>query len=481
MRLGLSLFRRFLRDRSGNIIMIFALSILPILAVVGTAIDISRIQSAKMQLSTLLDQSVLASANLSTTEDPEDLIEDWMESQVAQFGYAPSDLEVDVTSTLAFNSRDVRATASIKVPTLMMYMFNKDSTTIEVKAAAVQSITNIEIAMVLDISSSMRGQRLTSLKAASTDFVDIILNPSNQATTSINIVPFGGTVNIGDSLFNKFAVLNTNSSTIIDPDDDDYDIGTAVETGAFRFSNGETCIEAIQDDYDTGMLPSFSRAQVPDFWRWWNNHPWCPEDDSAVFLNSNDATALKSHLNDMVLSDGTGMDIGAMWGLKVLSPSFRGELGGDFSDRPLDFNGQEVKKVMIVMTDGNITAQNRPEDPELGNVHTNRNNNREPHVNSISNQGNRQNMQTTRTRGSATTSAFNDSAVGRFKKACNAAKAENIQLFTIGFQIRNGSLADQILEECATNPSYYYHVEGLDLTSTFQSIAAQVNALRISE
>lgn len=260
MRLGLSLFRRFLRDRSGNIIMIFALSILPILAVVGTAIDISRIQSAKMQLSTLLDQAVLASANLSTTEDPEDLIEDWMESQVAQFGYAPSDLEVDVTSTLAFNSRDVRATASIKVPTLMMYMFNKDSTTIEVKAAAVQSITNIEIAMVLDISSSMRGQRLTSLKAASTDFVDIILNPSNQATTSINIVPFGGTVNIGDSLFNKFAVLSTNSSTIIDPDDDDYDIGTAVETGAFRFSNGETCIEAIQDDYDTGMLPSFSRA-----------------------------------------------------------------------------------------------------------------------------------------------------------------------------------------------------------------------------
>jgi hypothetical protein len=170
-----------------------------------------------------------------------------------------------------------------------------------------------------------------------------------------------------------------------------------------------------------------------------------------------------------------------MWGLKVLSPSFRGELGGDFSDRPLDFNGQEVKKVMIVMTDGNITAQNPPEDPEVGNVHTNRNSNREPHVNAISNQGNRQNMQTTRTRGSATTSAFNDSAVGRFKKACNAAKAENIQLFTIGFQIRNGSLADQILEECATNPSYYYHVEGLDLTSTFQSIAAQVNALRISE
>lgn len=476
-----SLFQRLIRSERGNIVMIFALCLLPIFAVVGAAIDISRIHSAKIQMSTLLDQAVLASANLASTEDPEDLIEDWMESQVAQFGYDGGDLQVNVTSSIALNSRDIRATASIKVPTLMMYMFNQDNTTIEVKAAAVQSITNIEIAMVLDISSSMRGQRLTSLKAASTDFIDIILTPSNQATTSINVVPFGGTVNIGDSLFNKFAVLNTNPATIVDPDDDDYDIGTAVETSPFRFSNGETCIEAIQDDYDTDMLPSFSRGQVPDFWRWWNNHPWCPEDQSAVYLNSNNATALKSHLNNMVLSDGTGMDIGTMWGLKVLSPSFRGELGGNFSDRPLDFNAQEVKKVMIIMTDGNITAQNRPEDPEIGNVHTNRPTNREPHVNAISNQGNRQNMQTTRTRGEATTSQFNDSGVGRFKKACNAAKAEAIQVFTIGFQIKNNSLADRILEECATNPSYYYHVEGLDLTSTFQSIAAQVNALRISE
>lgn len=476
-----SLLSRFWRADRGNIVMIFALTLLPILAVVGTAIDLSRLQSAKVQMSSLLDQAVLASANLSSTEDPEDLIGDWVESQVTTFGLSPEDLTLNVTSNISFNSREVSAVATVEVPTLMMYIFNKPSTTLRVQSKAVQSITNIEVAMVLDISSSMRGNRLTSLKQASTDFVDIMLTPSTSATTSINIVPFGGTVNIGDSLYEKFSVRSSNPSTIVDPDEDDYDIGTAVETSAFLFSDGETCIEAIQDDYDTDLLSSFSRAQVPDFWRWWNNHPWCPEDQSAVFLNSNDNSALKTHLNNMVLSDGTGMDIGTMWGLKTLSPSFRGELGGDFSERPLDFESEEVKKVMIVMTDGAITAQNRPEDPEIGNVHTNRPDNRAPHSSAISNQGNRQNMQTTRTRGSATTSALNDSAVGRFKKACNAAKEEEIQVFTIGFQIRSGSLPDKILAECASGPLYYYHVEGLDLTSTFQSIAAQVNALRISE
>ena len=474
------MFKKLFKNDRGNVVMIFALALIPILAVAGSAIDISRMQSAKIQMSSLLDQAVLASANLSYTDDPEVLIEDWMKSQVSQFGYDPADLEVTVVSNVALNSKDISATARLTMDTAIMYMFGQDRVTIEVDAQAVQSITNIEIAMVLDISSSMRGNRLTSLKTASTEFIDIMLTPDTLNTTSINVVPFGGTVNIGDNLFNKFAVQNTDPATIIDPDEDDYDIGSNVETSAFRFSNGETCIEAIQNDFDSEMLPAFSRGQVPDFWRWWNNHPWCPEDASAVFLNSSNPTALKNHLNGMVLSDGTGMDIGTMWGLKVLSPSFRGELGGDYPARPLEFDILESQKVMIVMTDGAITAQNRPEDPDVGNVHTNRPWNRAPHTNAISNQGNRQNMQTIRGRGSATTSASNNSGVGRFKKACNEAKARGVQVFTIGFQIRNGSLPDRILEECATSISHYYHVEGLDLTATCQSIAAQVNALRIT-
>lgn len=481
MRGTKNLFKRLFKADRGNVIMIFALSLFPIFAVAGSAIDLSRLQSAKIQTSSLLDQAVLAAANLSYTDDPEVLVTEWMNSQISQFGYSPDNLEVIVTSEVAINSRDVSAVARLTIDTAVMHMFGQDQVSIEVSSAAFQSIPNIEIAMVLDISSSMRGNRLTSLKAASTEFVDIMITPSTDEATSISVVPFGGTVNIGDSLFNQFAVRSTDPGTIIDPDEDDYEIGTAVETGAFRFTDGETCLEAIQDDYDTAMLPSFSRAQVPDFWRWWNNHPWCPEDNSAVFLNSSDGTALKAHLNNMVLSDGTGMDIGAMWGLKFLSPSFRGQVGGDFSDRPLDFDAEATKKVMIVMTDGAITAQNRPEDITLGNVHTNRSSNRAPHVNSISNQGNRSNMQTTRTRGSATTAASNDSGVGRFKKACNAAKDENILVFTIGFQISANSLPDRILEECATSSEYYYHVEGLDLSSTFQSIASQVNALRITE
>ena len=96
--------KKLFKSERGNVVMIFALSLIPILAVAGSAIDISRMQSAKIQMSSLLDQAVRASANLTYTDDPEVLINNWMKSQVAQFGYDPDDVEVTVVSDVALNS-----------------------------------------------------------------------------------------------------------------------------------------------------------------------------------------------------------------------------------------------------------------------------------------------------------------------------------------------------------------------------------------
>ena len=198
----LNLIRKLARAEQGNVVMIFALSLIPIIAVAGSAIDINRVQTAKIQTAALLDQAVLAATNLSSTEDPSTLVQTWMNSQIEQFGYSRESLTMQVNSVVALNSKSVTATATLTVDTAIMHMFGTDETTIEVHASAFQSIPNIEIAMVLDISSSMRGSRLTSLKAASTEFVDIMLNETTEDATSINVVPFGGTVNIGTTLFN---------------------------------------------------------------------------------------------------------------------------------------------------------------------------------------------------------------------------------------------------------------------------------------
>lgn len=469
---------KLFRRKEGSVAAIFALSLLPLMAVAGFAIDFSRINSAKVQLRAALDNAVLAAANLNT-EDPDGLVEEWVISQMQVNGYDTSNITIAAEIASEPKFRAVSASATLDLPSVIMQLFGTPSTRILVEASAIQEQSEVEISLVLDISSSMRGSKLAALKPAASEFVDTMLEGLAANSTSINLVPYGGSVNIGDSLFNQFAVSASDDPTILDPSEEDYDLGRDLDENAFRFSDSETCLEVRAEDYNTDRISSHSRGQVPSFWQWWNVHSWCPQDESAVFLNSNSAEALKNRIDGMVLSDGTGMDIGAMWGLKFLSPSHRGDLGGDFAQRPLAFDAEGVSKFMVIMTDGNITKQNRPIDASIGNVHTNRNN-RRPNQNSRRQNGNSANLQVSVERGNANARSSQDNAVGRFKRVCETAKGEGITVFTIGFQISRNSVADKILEECASSERTYFLVEDSELQSVFGAIASQIRQLRIA-
>ena len=66
----------------------------------------------------------------------------------------------------------------------------------------------------------------------------------------------------------------------------------------------------------------------------------------------------------------------------------------------------------------------------------------------------------------------------RLHDICNAAKAEGILIYTIGFET---SLASNIvLETCASSGSHHFDVSGLDLTAAFNSIARDIHELRLT-
>lgn len=61
---------------------------------------------------------------------------------------------------------------------------------------------------------------------------------------------------------------------------------------------------------------------------------------------------------------------------------------------------------------------------------------------------------------------------------CNAAKTNNVKIFTIGFE---ASTAGQtLLKNCATSPAHFYSVAGLDIKKAFSSIAASISKLRLT-
>ena len=61
------LFRRFAGDRSGNISAIFALSLIPVVGLIGAAVDYSRANKARTALQAALDSTALAMAAQAST------------------------------------------------------------------------------------------------------------------------------------------------------------------------------------------------------------------------------------------------------------------------------------------------------------------------------------------------------------------------------------------------------------------------------
>lgn len=60
---------------------------------------------------------------------------------------------------------------------------------------------------------------------------------------------------------------------------------------------------------------------------------------------------------------------------------------------------------------------------------------------------------------------------------CTAAKNAGMTVFTIGFEVPDSQ--DAIMSNCASAPSYYFDVDGLDISAAFTAIAREISKLRL--
>lgn len=454
-----SLFLRLKQDRGGNFAVMIAVLAAPMMLLLGGAVDTLQLTNAKATLRAATEGAALAAASLTNTDDIETLADQYVRANLPN-GEPWDSVEITIlTSDVSENSRQIEIMAGIDMQATFLRLAGIETTRVSASSFATQAAQNIEISLVLDISSSMNnGGRLSDLKQAAPEFIDEMLQGRLSDTVSINLVPFGGTVNIGD-MFDSYAY--STSIAYNDPSSWYYSQGTNISWYPYRFSNGSKCIEFTPNDVNDDVLPNRWRSQVPHFWVWWDFNPWCPEDNNSVLLNSNNASALKSKIRGITLSDGTGMDIGALWGMKFLSPDWRGRISGDFSNRPADYDDQETVKVMVLMSDGDITGQIRPKDFRKTRAAGS-------------------NHQEMTPKGNASSSTSSYTASGMFKSVCKQLQANGVKVFTIGFQIKNGSLADKLLSSCVSNGGAYYHVESTDIGEAFRAISNSISTLRVT-
>lgn len=439
--------------------MMFALSFLPLMILIAGAIDFQRVLHQKSQIQSAVDAAVLAATRVDFQGDREQAGRDYIEANLQSHNILLDQYIADV-KVEKDNRRQTRVQANVsgRLKTSILGLAGIPHVDISVSARAEQSAAFTEIALVLDVSSSMNGAKIANLKPAATDFVDALMRDNGHELTAISLIPFGGTVNLG-ALFDTYVINDTIGNR--DPDAAEYQ-SNDLATDGFTFTNGGNCIEYDASDFGIDRIPNQSRGQFPpSYFRYAPMNPYCPEDTSEMFLNSSDSLELQDRINAMTLSDGTGMETGMLWGLKALSPSMKGRLGGDHSDRPEAFDKATTRKFIVLMADGGITSQHRPLDPYNPDTFDPAN------LNVYIERGN--------------IGGTGDTTVNRFLGSCADANSNGIEVFTIGFMVPSGSLAADLLRDCATRPENYFAASTVSIDDVFEKIALSIGELQITQ
>jgi hypothetical protein len=490
-RLGQRLLGRFMRREDGTITTFALMVFILMVAVAGIAIDIMRYETQRVQLQYTLDRAVLAAASVLQPLNPVDVVENYFEIS----GLDNYRLSVDVEEGINF--RRVEAYAELEVRTLFMHMFGVRVLTSPAAGAAEEIIPKVEVSLVLDISGSMRFTdsdgmpQIDRLRPAARNFISSILQGDRAQTTTVSVVPYAGQVNPGSAMFD----LIGGTRAYIDYVDEDGDTVTVL-----RDHPRSSCVEFDDDDFATWSIPQGgSFDQVPHFMNWpidnftmdWG---WCPlEDDvstsqpsSAIQYFNNDDDALHGYIDRMRLHDGTGTHYGMQWGLWLLHPDSNwavqqlataGLMPSQFDDRPAPFDDPETLKVIVLMTDGNITDQLRPRYVDRTEAPIDATDVDDIFLNHTEELADQNNSSDCNSAGCRVTESWRSTNLTRFYAACQEARDNEIIVFTISFNANSN--AQNEMRNCASSLAHYYPVRGSDLDAAFQSIAGVINQLRL--
>lgn len=193
-----------MRQTQGNVALMFAIA-LPILMMITLgAVDIHQAFKVKAQLQDALDAAALAAARSKYSDDFNINRIGMAALQANMPGYF--DKDGDTASFVLVDNRRVEAEARVDVKVLVANVFlppygklMDDYLPVSTSSQVLRASRNVEVALVLDITGSMSGSPLTSLKEAAKELVGLVVQKEQTPFTSrVALVPYSMGVNLGD-------------------------------------------------------------------------------------------------------------------------------------------------------------------------------------------------------------------------------------------------------------------------------------------
>lgn len=308
----------FSDNQNGNTALAFAVSVFAIVVGAGVAIDTGIAHKTRTKLQNTADSAVLAAAKSGETDQAK--LQKLAEEYVGSNGTLNSNLSTSLTLTP--NGR-VRVGVRTKHDTYFAGIIGKPDIHIAVESEApLLASEPVNIALVLDVTGSMKGQKLANLKTAATNLVSS-LETSEGDAYKVSIVPFAQYVNVGKSQQNANWLEVPNNGT-----------------GWVGCVGSRSAPWHLRARYAGKKIPALTGDICP----------------TELLPLTNDTQALKDKIDDFSAKGWTYIPTGLAWGWRSL------DANAPLTTPKTKFSGN-TKKVLVLMTDGENTKSKN------GNAH----------------------------------------------------------------------------------------------------------------
>ena len=416
-----SLLRRFLADRKGNIAILFAFALVPIIGAMGAAVDYSMASAQRVTMQAAVDATALALAKIMPVSQSE-LNARGMEWFNANMGATPI---TGIQLTIVPTTGKINLEASgIYKPEIVNVLGIQDFPVVA-RSEATWGIGKVEVALALDNTGSMSSSgKMTQLKIAAHQLLDTLqMAAKTPGDAKVAIIPFGFQIRLDTSYRNASWMRYLAGSPL-----------SQAGLSAGQVKNAWLgCVTDRNTNYDVqDSAPTANARKFPGVFNPVND---CGNLATTMFLSTN-WTALHAKVTSMQPVGKTYVGIGAAWGWHALSPTM------PFSGAA-PFNTPNLQKFLILLTDGDNT-QSRTQAAD-GDWPT-----------------------------AAEVTAMNT----RTALTCTNAKAAGIKIYSIRVIEGNSTL----LQNCASSPSMYFDVQNASqLSAVFSAIGSQIANLHLSK
>lgn len=457
--------------------MISAICAVPLALAVGVAVDLAHQNSVHDHVQDGLDAAILAAASSRAESEAEieQTIRDYLTANLVDV-----DLVNDYNLTIEIDERRINAAIAGQTPTFFTSLVGQSRLPINVQAAAVRGGGEaIELVLVVDNTWSMSASagggltRIMALRQAARALVDEIM--IDDAEVRVGLVPYADYVNVGTALRSSSWLNVPADYSVTSPRICQILTTRRVCTGGVRGTRTvlvdgiptpqpywvvpQTCQDETVAPYEscsgggtttyrwqgcvasrnTGMLRRTDESPSIRYPGFLATSQTCL--NPIIPLTDNRST-ITGGIDSLIINIGsyrpeTYIPSGLIWGVNVLSPAAPYTQGAPYGD--------DVRKIIVLMTDGSNTLQYRASDGR--------------HISAPN-----------------STNADNDA-----EAICDYAKSQGIQIYTVGLAVPSGPPRD-LMRHCASSEANAFDAsDASELIEAFRGIARSINAVRLVE